>query len=229
MKFKPIMGAQLSGSLAGITASHNKGGTYFRQRSIPTNPSSFRQLQVRNAMSQLAAAWVSTLTPAERAAWETYAENVPLIDKIGDPITVGGLPMYQRSNVPRLQAGLTRVDAAPTIFDLGDFTTPTVSASAGSQEVTVDFDAGDPWDDEDDSSMLVYLSTERNPTINFFKGPYRLLATIDGNSVTPPTDPAVIPVTQSLTQGNKVFFQLRVSRADGRLSSAQRLEATIGA
>lgn len=223
MKFKPILGDQLSGSLAGITASHNAGGTYFRQRSIPVNPSTVFQQAVRNAMGLLASRWVSVLSVDQRAAWETYSENVPIVDKLGDPINVGGLPMYQRSNVPRRQAGLGLVDDAPTIFNLGDFTTPSVVASALPDTLSVTFDDTDAWANEDDASMLVYGSRPQNVSINFFKGPYRLAGSIDGDAVTPPTSPAVLNSAFPFALGNKVFCQYRVTRADGRLSTAQRL------
>lgn len=229
MKFKPLLGGQLSGSMGAITASHNAGGTYFRQRSIPVNPSSVQQQAVRNAMSQLASAWVSTLTPAQREAWITYSDNVPLTDALGDPINIGGLPMYQRSNVPRLQAGLPRVDDAPTIFDLGDFTTPGFTFQALADTMTISFDDTDAWANEDDAALLVYGSRPQNPSVLFFKGPYRLAGSIDGDSVTPPTSPAVIASPFPAAGGNRVYAQFRVTRADGRLSSVQRLGATAGA
>lgn len=229
MLFKPLLGDQLSGSVGGLTASHNRGGAYFRQRAIPTNPGSFRQQAVRAAMATLAGRWVSTLTQLERDAWTTYSDNVPLVNRIGEPKNVGGLPMYQRSNVPRIVAGLTIIDAAPTIYDLGDFTPPTVTASAGSQEITVDFDAADPWDDVDDSALLVFSSLQQNPSVNYFKGPYRFLDSIDGDSVTPPTDPTVLPFTFGATQGNVLFVKLNLTQADGRYSTPQRFRVVVGA
>lgn len=223
MKYKPLIGDQMSGSMGGITASRNAAGTYFRQRSIPVNPATAQQQAVRNAMSQLAAAWVSVLSSAQRAAWVTYSDNVPLTDKLGAQINVGGLPMYQRSNVPRLQAGLPRVDDAPTIFDLGDFTTPTLTVAVLATALQVSFDNSDAWANEDDSAMLVYGSRPVNASIAFFKGPYRLAGTIDGDSTTPPTSPATLTNPFPFVAGQRVFTQFRVSRADGRLSSVQRL------
>lgn len=225
MLFKSQVFTQASGSIGGQTFSHNKGGLYTRARTVPVNPATAQQQAVRNAMSQLAARWVSTLTNLQRADWLTYSQNVPLIGPLGDPREVGALPMYQRSNVSRLQAGLAVVDDAPTTFDLGDFTTPTMTASAIGNTISVTFDDSDAWANEDDSALLVYASNAQNASINFFKGPYRLKSSIDGDSVTPPTTPAVVPLSYSLTAGQRVFAQFRATRADGRLSSVQRLSA----
>lgn len=228
MKFKSQVFTQASGSVGGLTYSHNAGGMYTRGRTIPTNPSSTQQQAVRNAMSQLAAAWVSVLTPAQRESWQTYSDNVPLIDKLGDPVNVGALPMYQRSNVPRLQAALPRVDDAPIVYDLGDFTTPSIAVTAGPPNaIAVTFDNADAWANEDDSAMLVYSSRPQNPSVLFFKGPYRLAGAIDGDGTTPPTSPQNILPAFHVSAAQLVYCQFRVTRADGRLSSVQRLGATV--
>jgi len=219
----PVIAAG-SGSIAGLTASHNKGGLYLRARTIPTNPGTTLQTAVRAAMASLSVLWQDTLTALQRLAWETYAENVPLINKLGDPINVTGLNMYIRSNVGRLQAGLPRVDDGPSTFNLGEYTAPSFSIDTASDEVDVTFDNTDAWANEDDSALLVYGSSPKDPTINFFKGPYTLLDTIDGDSVTAPTSPAAIPLAQAIVAGQRNFFRIVVSRADGRLSADFRGE-----
>lgn len=222
MKFKSALVTQVSGSVGGMTGSHNKGGMYFRARSIPTNPQSAFQVAIRNAMAGLVVDWSAVLSAAQRAAWDTYAANVPVVNALGDTINLSGQQQYIRSNVPRAQAGLTAIDDAPTAFNLGEFTDPSFSIDTANDEVDVTFDNTDAWANEDDSSMIVFASRPQSAGINFFKGPYRLAGTIDGNSTTAPTSPAAIALPFPITAGNKIFFQVRVSRADGRLSSPFR-------
>lgn len=219
MLFTSPVIASGSGSIAGMTFSRNKGGNYLRARAIPTNPNSSLQQAVRSAMSQLSVLWQDTLTAAQRLAWKTYAENVPLLNPLGQSRTVTALNMYIRSNVPRLQASLARVDDAPTTFNLGDYTSPSFAIDTANDEVDVTFDNTDGWANEDDSSMLVFGSVPNDPTIDYFKGPYQFLATIDGDSVTPPTSPAAIALPAAIVAGQRNFFRVIVSRADGRLSS----------
>lgn len=220
MLFKPLIGAELSGSLGGIVASHNKGGSYFRVRVVPVNPNTPQQQTVRTATSDLTVRWTDELTSVQRDAWDTYAENVPLPNRIGASTTISGLSMYVRSNVSRIQAGLPRVDNAPIIFNLGAFTEPVINSITGSTDLMeLAFASSDPWDDEDDSAMLVYTSRPQNPTVNFFKGPYRFAAAILGNSVSPPTNPASIALAFGASAGQRVFIRVTVSRSDGRLSA----------
>lgn len=226
MKFKGTLIGEASGSLASLTFSHNRGGQYVRQRAVPTNPATEFQIKIRNFVAGLTSEWNNVLTQAQRDAWDTYALNVPMPDSLGEPRNVGGLAMFTRSNVPRLQAEIPQVNDAPTIFNLGEFTAPTINKlDATNDELDLNFTNTDEWANEDDSALLVYMSRPMNASINFFKGPYRFAGRVDGDGTTPPTSPATFTAPFSFAVGNKVAVQVRVSRADGRLSSEIRLQA----
>lgn len=218
MKFKSAMVTSASGSIGGMTASHNQGGLYMRARTIPVNPGTSFQTTVRALMASLSTAWVSTLTPAQRTAWDTYNKNVPIVGALGDSRHVGAIGMYNRSNVPRLQASLPRVDAAPTTFDLGTFTPPTVTNAASSQNISVTTTGSDAWTTGTGNGMLVYISRPQNPSINFFKGPYRFAGKITG-SPTGGVTGGVVVAPFTITAGQKVFYKTSVSFSDGRLTS----------
>lgn len=227
MLFRGLIATALSGSTDGIVASHNRGGAYFRNRATPTNPNTPEQAAIRAIFKQLSAAWRDTLTAAQRAAWDTYALNTPISNSLGDPVNVGGLGMYQRGNVARLQAGLSRVDDGPTTFGLPSFTEPTVdSITAATGVLSLAFTASDSWVGEDGSAMIVYGSRGQNPSINFFKGPYRLSDSIDGNATTPPTSPAALTLPFAVAAGQRVFIKASVALADGRYSSPARFHGT---
>lgn len=227
MKFKGTIIGEASGSVASLTFSHNRGGQYIRQRAVPVNPSSSFQQVVRNATAALTSLWGSTLTDAQREGWETYAANVLLPDSLGEPRNIGGLPQYVRSNVSRVQTALPRVDDPPTEFNLGAFTNPSISAvDATANEVDVAFDNADAWANEDDAALLVYASRPTATTVNFFKGPYRYAGKIDGDAIAPPISPASIALPFAVVAGQRVHFQMRVARADGRISAAIRFQGT---
>lgn len=219
MKFKSGMMTQASGSLGGMTAAHNRGGLYLRARSIPVNTNTQQQQDVRNALTQLTTAWGSTLTQVQRDAWQVYADNVPQTNALGDSITLSGIASYVRANTSRLQAALDRVDDAPTIFNIGDFTQPVLgTAAASTNQLQFAFDDADEWANEDGSAMLVYISRPASPSINFFAGPYRFATAIEGDATTAPTSPVTIDTPFPFAVGNKLFVRVRVTRADGRLS-----------
>lgn len=222
--FKSGVIASASGSAGGYTYSHNKGGMYIRNRSIPTNPGSSYQQVIRGAIIDLTAKWQELLTGVQRAAWKVYADQVLLPNAFGDPRAVPALSHYIRSNVPRIQAGLPRVDAAPVIFNLGEVTPPSYASLTAPTSATFGFDNTDNWANEDDSAMLIYISPPRPQSVNYFKGPYRYADKIDGDAVTAPTSPAAIttPFAYSASATQRSFAQIRVTRADGRLSGPFR-------
>lgn len=223
MKIKSQIITEASGSMGGLTASHNRGGLYFRARTIPTNPNTPQQQVIRSFMAQLASLWVDTLTGPQRTSWDVYALNVLLPDRLGEPRNVGGLAMYQRSNTPRLQAGLPRVDDGPTIFDLSPyFPVLLPSASVATQELTIPFSIADAWPSEDDAGMIFWVSRPQNASINYFKGPYRFADVALGDNAVPRTSPEAVPAPFPFVLGQKLFFRLNVTRADGRLSTESR-------
>lgn len=228
MKIKSALITEASGSVGGLTASHNRGGLYFRARTIPVNPNSTFQQTVRTAMAALTSHWLNTLTAVQREAWDNYAALVPLVDPLGEERNVGGIAMYIRSNVPRLQAGLPQQNAAPVIFNLGDYTEPVIGViSAGGATLSLAFTQADAWCDEDDSAMLVAISRGVNDSINYFKGPYRHAGKVDGDAITPPTSPASITLPFTVAVDQRVFAKVHVSRADGRLSATFRGHGTV--
>lgn len=210
-----------SGSIGGITASRNRGGNYLRVKGVPINPNTPAQITVRVLLNALVDRWTTVLTDASRVGWQTYADNVPLANRLGELKTVTGQNMFVRSNLARIQGGEAVIDDAPSIFDTGAFTETTITAAETGNQLSLAFLNTDTWANEDDSAMIVYGSRPVNASINFFKGPFRLLGKIDGDSATPPTSPAVFTSPFAYTVGQRVFARVIVSRADGRMSLDQ--------
>lgn len=195
MKVQPTLGSTYSGSLRGLTASHNKGGLYFRGRTVPTNPNSTRQQITRSVLGALSSSWTSSLTAAQRAAWNDYAANTPLVDTLGNSINVTGLNMYIRANATREQrniyvpaALLTTISDAPTIFNTGvpptsvtafegDFTTP-----PGTVSLDINYAAPLPADGD----VFFFIAPPQTAGTTFYKGPYQM-ATVFAVSATDTT------------------------------------------
>ena len=220
MKYTSPIISSGSGSMGGTTYSHNQFGQYMRNRKVPVNPNSALQISVRTVFADLAQRWQSTLTTAQRAAWNNYAANVAVKDKLGQDIYLTGLNHYLRSNCALIQGGLTRVDAGPEIFTLpGEDSSFAVTASEATQLLSVAFDDELDWLDEDGGAMLVSSGIPVNPTVNFFGGPYRFADAIEGDAVTPPTTPTTMTSPFQIAEDQKVFARGRIVLADGRLSN----------
>jgi hypothetical protein len=213
---------QVSGSVAGTTYASNQGGLYMRARSTPTNPNSPGQQAVRTNFKSLMNRWTNVLTAAQRAAWQTYNKNVPMMNKLGQMKPIGDNSNYLRSNAPRVQNGLATVDSGPSTFDLGSFTQPTFALTHGASTISATFTVGDSWNTAG-GAMFLYASRPQNASINFFKGPFRLVGVISGVATSPQTFtlPFVTGATSTVT-----FIKTSVSQPDGRLSTDSVVKST---
>lgn len=219
--------SKASGSVGGITASHNKGGMYLRARATPTNPNTTFQQNARNAMKSLTSDWSNTLTQAQRDAWAVYAANQPFTNRLGESKNIPPHSLYVRCNSPRSQNGLAVIDDAPTTYTLPTFTVTSVSASEATQLITVAFASGDAWED-DGGALLVQASRPQSVGINSFTGPYRIADSIDGNAI-PPTSPQTVAVPFPVVEDQKLFLRISATNPDGRLSSAQFFDLIVAA
>lgn len=137
MKFSSLVYAQASGSIGGITYSHNRGGMYTRTRTTPVNPNTARQLEARANLAQASSAWSTLLTDTNRQAWTTYANGTPVVNALGAQLILTGQQMFNKCMLPRLIAGLALIPAGPLITGLA--TTPTFTVDPA-LEVGVDFE-----------------------------------------------------------------------------------------
>lgn len=224
MLFSSPIVSQASGSLAGLTFSHTRGSKYIKARTTPTNPSSQRQAIVRAAMGVLGSHWGQELTEPEREAWRLYAANVPTTNALGETIFLTGQQRFTRINVPRIQIGEAILNAAPSIFDLGTFTTPTIDSTTSiGQSFSIAFDNGDDWAIADDGFMIIYAGRPTSVGETYFRGPWRFAGIIEG-AVAPPSSPAPILSPWVIAAEQIMWVRIRVMQTDGRLSA----ELTLG-
>lgn len=229
MLFKSPIFAQASGSIAGTVFSRNAGGMYVRSRSNPTNPNTAPQQAVRDAMRTLVYRWSNTLTDEQREAWNTYAFNTPTLNKLGEPTHKTGQQMYLRGNIPRLQAALDFADNPSTTFDLGILTPGFApSGDESTQMITVPFESTDPWRNDPASALLIYQSRPQNPTRTFGKGPFQLATVKLGDDTTPPVSPVTFTSLFPITEGQKIFLQIRATYSDGRLTGKLNPTCIVG-
>lgn len=233
MKFLSQLTTMTSGSVNGLTASHNRSGQYFRAKVVPVNPSTINQQVIRNAFSELSIAWLNDLSQAQRDGWDLYADNVPVTDKLGQSINLTGQNMYIRSNVPRLQFDqigtitAPRVDEPPTIFTLAEVDPSALLVMTAPNSGAITFNNGLAWANENDAFMFPYSGRPVNASINFFGGPYRLMLPNVGDGTTPPTSPGTNTSLYAYAVGQQAFSYARISRADGRLSPIFKMPPTI--
>lgn len=175
------LGGQLSGSVGGVTASHNRYGQYLRNRTRPVNPNSTAQQRSRNAFKRATEAW-KTLTNDQRAAWEAYASQTPVLNKLGESVTLTGSAAFVAYNafvlnvVPDVNL-TTNAPASPGLATV-QFTDIAIDVS----DMAINFNqTGGPAGIGVFIAVLVGPSL--SPGVNSFNGPYTLVsATDDGQN-----------------------------------------------
>jgi len=217
--------AAISGKIAGSVFSHNRYGAYIRPWRMPVNPKSNRQVAIRTIMMYLAEQWrESPMTAVIRDAWQTYANSVSWANRMGQDITLLGYNMFIRNNAAMLTAGGNLITAAPTDLGLppGD-PTFAITISAATQKLSVTFDDGFDWVDEDAGYLSVHMCRPASASHNFFGGPFRHAGAINGDAITPPTSPdATIDCPFTATEGQRTVIEARIIRADSRCSTLFR-------
>ena len=215
-------GQQRSGKQGGMVWSHNRTGPYVRERAVPVNPNTDRQVAARNAMRALAIRWETTLTQAQRDAWDTYAANVTWQDALGRSIFLTGLNHYIRSNVIQVQLGFEITDDAPTIFDIAAAELSLgCTATEALQQLSITFDDTATWASEAGAFQYFFLGIPQNASRKFFGGPWRYVTAVAG--VTPAVSPKLATSPWPFAEGQRLWLRSRIMRADGRLSQFAQL------
>jgi len=107
----------MSGKMAGNVFARNKGGAYVRNWVKPTNPATTKQQNQRNTLALKSAAWRG-ITDEQRDSWKSWADDNPVLDRLGASIVLTGAQAYTKININRDNAsdGATQstTPSAPT-------------------------------------------------------------------------------------------------------------------
>jgi len=221
---------QMSGSIAGNTFARNRYGNYVRARTKPVNPNTAFQQAVRASVAFLADRWSQTLTGTQRTAWNLYATNVNMKNKLGETINLSGFNHYIRANSILKRSGRTLVDAGPIVFELPAIDpTFSIACAQTDNKCTYTYDDTMDWANEDGGWIHMFMGAPQNPQRNFFAGPWKLFCAVAGNAVAPPTSPGATAGPFTMSTDQRVWVYGRISRADGRLSSPFRADCIITA
>jgi len=203
---------RLSRSAGSTTASHNRFGSYLRNRVIPTNPLTAKQTAVRVQLAAVSSAW-KTLSQANRDGWTALGTQITKTDSLGSSYTLNGLQAFVSCNRNRLTAGVSILSVAPAIPTITAFATATFTSAAGA--LTFTFTAT-PLGATD--QLFISLTPGVSAGINFMpRGRYKL-ATVTALNVASPI--ALLAAYTALygvpVAGQKVFLSaLRHNQASG--------------
>tara|TARA_R100000773_G_C4185875_1_gene93693 strand:- start:242 stop:805 length:564 start_codon:yes stop_codon:yes gene_type:complete len=175
-----------------------------------------RQVEVRALLADLTNKWTTLLTDTQREAWELYAQNVPLINVLGEARNVSGINMYVRSNSLLIDAGGTRLDDAPTEFTVGPTITPTMTIDSAADTFDVT-DLGTYNLADGDVYLLFSSGRPVQQGVNFYKAPFRKAVGIFAQDTTnePPYAGNALPYP--VAAGQALFLRCACVTTDGRV------------
>ncbi len=221
---------QLSGSIGGNTFARNRYGNYVRARTVPTNPKTDRQNDVRAAVAFLADRWAATLTAVQRTAWNLYGASVNMKNRLGETVHMSGYNHYIRSNtIVKMKAGPV-IDAGPTVFELpAQDPTLAISASEDNQLLVFTYDNTMAWSTESGAYLQCFQGAPQNAQRNFFAGPWRWIMGLPGIDPGGAAGSDATPAVFAIAALQRQWVYCRIQRADGRLSEPFRADCFVTA
>lgn len=226
--------AEARGSIGGVVYSRNRGGMYMRNRSVPTNPNTARQQNVRLFMLTAAQYFSETLIAADRKTWEVYTQNTPATNRVGATIVLSGIAAFVRTNALRQLANLAILDKAPATG--GEATAikvnaPGISISAATQEIVInaDTDLGNWSKDIDDDACIFSQGLPVDPNVLYFKGPFRTVYSLNGDSTSPHAFPFTIACVFAVQEGQVCYMKFKHLDAEGKVSNDSIVPITVAA
>lgn len=221
MKFKPLLGTDLSGHIGGIVASHNTYGPYFRQRVRPANKKTPYQQQQRTAIAYTSQSWRS-LDPLVQAAWN--AADVVKTSRKGDKVHLSGQAAFMYVNAIRARALVQGIVpgliTTPPTGDSQASLTPITTNPTSSTTVDLNLTPTDSW--RTAGGCLIVSAGLLTSNGQTYKTAALGAGFITGTQATPAslTLPFVVPI------GARCRLQFHALDQNGRQSTYQTTDFT---
>jgi hypothetical protein len=203
-------GGQIKGSISGTTYQQSPFGTVLRNRTVPVNPNSPKQVSIRASLGALSYLWTTLLSAAQRQGWEDYAAATPIVDRFGSTIIVRGRQMYMRTNMILLYVTGSPISDAPSTPGVGPATL---------LDITGDTTDGIVLNTNPGVSVVgdlcsLGISVPVNQSRNFYKAPFTFAASV----ISTTTFPFEIKPAAEVVIGQRYFVSARLVQANGKVS-----------
>lgn len=208
--------AALSGSIGGVVHSHNRGGMYIRNRSIPTTSTTPAALLAKGRLATASTAW-QNLTDANRAAWLGWALQNPVTDTLGFPRHLTGHQAYVALSVRLAIIGSAAVDDPPIAPAPDGLLTLVQDGDIGLGDVDATFTAT-PLGAA--SKLWIVAAVTNSQGINNVNNLYRFIGTSAAAEASPFDDQSLIESRLgTLIVGQKLHVKISVlNNVNGLLS-----------
>lgn len=193
-------------------------------------PQGSGQVNTRYHFGNLCHRW-TTLTAPQQAAWVTYAANTVMPQPPYQTTFITAAEHYMRTNTIRTHVGLSVIDAAPVIFDLGTTggLTLNLAREAGSTVYRMFWriGSGAPWAINPNAAVIGRLAPGINRTAPTYRGPFANANVPKVFGTVPPLTGFTFFSARRGRNGQLVTARIRVCEADGRTTPETEYQAIL--
>lgn len=180
---------------------------------MPVNPGSTKQTMVRAIFAGCATNWAG-LTDAEQEAWQSWSDNHPRLDSLGQSIILTGFQQFVGVNCALLDYGRPAV-TAPPLDPLPD--PPMLGAVTATDAPT--FDVAYTPTPVPAGTYLGIWATPPRSTGTLYDEDYRLIEKFAPAAASPADiEPQYTARFGALSIGQRIFVKARLLRSDGGYS-----------
>jgi hypothetical protein len=131
----------ISGDVGGASFVNSRGSKVVRKNRRPSPVNTEQQLQAQNRVAEYAHKW-TTISAADKKAWQTYATNRPKSNRLGVSRQLSDYQSFMQYNLARQAVTTTPPDEPPINFTKQEMYNYTATSSVTSG-IIVSFDTFD--------------------------------------------------------------------------------------
>jgi hypothetical protein len=208
---------EIRGRIGDTVYSRNQYGPYQYTWTAPYDPCTPEQFQVRYNTQYIGYYW-RLVAPGIREGWQVYADNVPLINRLGRKIYISAYNHWFRPMFFRWFIGLyPYIALPPKIFTQGLHHAPGL-AQLPFLRLRVAFNPLDTWRYYTSAAFYIFASTPQSDAVNHFHGSFKRIGFCQGNPTSPPLFMTYRPHTNPTPAKPVLFIRTRALEVDNRVS-----------
>lgn len=224
----PII-SEIRGKTGAVVFSRNRFGNIIRRKTSPVQPNSVLQNAQRSFFSFLSTHFKESSTSTERQAWSDWGANSPISNTLGQVYHPTGINSFLRPNTLLKLTGGSLQANPPAMFGQARslILIPAgfvISEAAQTISISASADVNGWAPNLPGDELIIFMGAPQNPSVSFFKSPYRYAGHMQGN-VVPLIFPQTVPCPFYAQEDQKVWIAVTHMDPTGLVSP--RAFATI--
>lgn len=221
IKFGMMM-TDASGKLGGQVFSKNRGGSYVRTKTTPSNPQTVAQMAIRGIFASISSTW-SELTQSNRDSFNNFVGDYARTDIFGDARNPSGKSLFQRLNQNLEISGQTQITTCVSPSDVPFAGLISAVADLSNTEFFIDTN-----NDTGGSKIVVWATPPMSQGTKFVKNKLRQLAVFDGDNATSVNVWVKYIAKYGVpTVGANIVVGVRIINANGQASPLETVKAVV--